>query len=183
MNTVEPETRKPSAAEIRGQLSHPIIDSDAHWLEFGPMVQRRMYEIGGEKALEGFTGTQEIVPLQEMGPTGRAHMGYGHPGFWMLPMKNTRDRATAMMPKLLSERMDEFGLDFCVMYPTGGFATMMQADDEVRRAASRAFNIFSAEFFADYSDVMTPVALIPMHTPDEAIDDFVSVREKLGLKA
>ena len=183
MNTVEPETGKASAAEIRGQLSHPIIDSDAHWLEFGPMVQRRMYEIGGEKALEGFTGTQEIVPLQEMGPTGRAHMGYGHPGFWMLPMKNTRDRATAMMPKLLSERMNEFGLDFCVMYPTGGFATMMQADDEVRRAASRAFNIFSAEFFADYSDVMTPVALIPMHTPDEAIDEIVYIREKLGLKA
>ena len=81
MNAVELEAGKASAAEIRGQLSHPIIDSDAHWLEFGPMVQRRMYEIGGEKALAGFTGTQEIVPLQEMGPTGRAHMGYGHQGF------------------------------------------------------------------------------------------------------
>ena len=101
----------------------------------------------------------------------------------MLPTKNTRDRATAMMPALLAERMGELGLDFCVMYPTGGFATAMQNDDEVRRAACRAFNIFSAEYFADYSDQMTPAAVIPMHTPDEAIEEIAYVRESLELKA
>ena len=183
MNTTETKQEKMSAAEIRGGLTHPIIDSDAHWLEFGPLIQERMYEIGGEKALAGFTGTQEIVPIQELGPDGRAHMGYGHPGFWMLPMKNTRDRATAMMPALLADRMGEFGLDYCVMYPTGGFATAMQNDDDVRKAACRAFNIFSAEYFADYSDLMTPVAVIPMHTPDEAIEEIIYIRESLELKA
>ena len=64
MSTTETETTRASAAEIRDGLTHPIIDSDAHWLEFGPLVQERMYEIGGEKALAGFTGTQEIVPIQ-----------------------------------------------------------------------------------------------------------------------
>ena len=66
MNTTETKQEKMSAAEIRGGLTHPIIDSDAHWLEFGPLIQERMYEIGGEKALAGFTVTQEIVPIQEL---------------------------------------------------------------------------------------------------------------------
>ena len=172
-----------TAAEIHKQLNHPIIDSDAHWLEFGPYVRQRLLEIGGEKAAAGFTGSEEIVPIQEMGPEGRAHLGIGHPGFWMLPMKNTRDRATAVMPSLLADRMGELGLDYCVMYPTGGFAPAAHSDTEIRRAGVRAFNIFSAEYFAEHSDVMTPVAIIPMHDPDEAISEITYVRETLGLKA
>lgn len=172
-----------TAAQIHAQLGHPIIDSDAHWLEFGPYVSERLREIGGDTAAAAFTGIAEIVPVQEMGPDERARMGYGHPGFWMLPMKNTRDRATAMMPGLLAERMDELGLDFCVMYPTGGTAAAANPDEEIRRAGARAFNIFSAEYFADHSDVMTPVAMIPMNTPDEAIEEISYVRTELGLKA
>ncbi len=30
------------------------------------------------------------------------------------------DRATAMMPKLLYDRLDELGLDFVIVYPTAG---------------------------------------------------------------
>jgi predicted TIM-barrel fold metal-dependent hydrolase len=172
-----------TAADISAQIEHPIIDSDAHWLEFGPYVQERLLAIGGDKALAGFTGIQEVATIQEMGPDQRAHMGYGHPGFWMLPMKNTRDRATVMMPALLAERMEEFGLDYCVMYPTGGFSTAAGEDTEIRLAAARAFNIFSAEFFSDHSELMTPVAVIPMHTPDEAIEEIIYIRTQLGLKA
>ena len=47
----------------------------------------------------------------------------------------------------------------------------------------RAFNIFSAEWFADYSDRLTPVAVIPMKTPDEAIEELEYVKTQLGLKA
>ena len=43
-----------SAAEVRSQLGHPVIDADGHWLEFGPVVRERIREIGGDKALEGF---------------------------------------------------------------------------------------------------------------------------------
>lgn len=172
-----------TAAEINAQLTHPIIDSDAHWLEFGPYVKQRLTEIGGEKAAAAFTGLQEIVSIQSMGPDERARLGLGHPGFWMLPMKNTRDRATALMPSLLAERMEELGLDFCVMYPTGGSSTAANSDAEVRQAGARAFNIFSAEYFADHADVMTPVAVIPMHTPDEAIEEIIYIRTQLGLKA
>ena len=171
------------ARQIRAQLTHPVIDSDAHWLEFGPLVIERMRQIGGDVAAAGFTGTQEIVPVQAMGPGERARRGLGHPGFWMLPMKNTRDRATAMLPALLAERMEELGLDFCVLYPTGGTAVARHPDPEVRRAGCRAFNTFTAEYFADHERLMTPVAVIPMCTPDEAIAELTHVRRTLGLKA
>ena len=36
----------------------------------------------------------------------------GQQGFWGFPTKNTRDRATAFMPQLLYERMEELGFDF-----------------------------------------------------------------------
>ena len=40
----------------------------------------------------------------------RQHMR--RPSWWTYPTKNTLDRATAMMPALLRERMDDFGIDF-----------------------------------------------------------------------
>ena len=36
------------------------------------------------------------------------------------PTKNTLDRATAMLPRLMYERLDDLGLDFAVVYPTAG---------------------------------------------------------------
>ena len=36
------------------------------------------------------------------------------PVWWGLPAKNTLDHATSMLPKLLYERLDDFGFDFVV---------------------------------------------------------------------
>ena len=81
------------------------------------------------------------------------------PAWWGVPTKNTRDRATAMLPKLLYERMDELGIDFGVIYPTGGalFAPFLR-DDEIRRAACRAFNMYTADQFKGLEDRLTPAA-------------------------
>ena len=171
-----------NSQEIRSKLPHPVIDSDAHWLGFGPMLKERIEKIGGPKVAELFNGFQELLggPLA-MTPDERRYKRVAHPGFWQVPMKNTRDRATAMMPRLLYERMDELGLDFCVMYPTG--AASHTDDDELRLAAARAFNIFCADYFADYSDRLTAVASIPMKTPDEAIAELEYATGELGMKA
>jgi hypothetical protein len=37
--------------------------------------------------------------------------------------------------------------------------------DKPRRAAARAYNIFTAEYFRPFAARMTPAAIIPMHTP------------------
>ena len=172
-----------NAASLRARLGHPVIDADGHWLEFGPLVRERLRQIGGDRAAEGFAMFPTLIGRQlSMSVEQRRHRRVGQQAFWALPTRNTRDRATAMMPSLLNERMEELGLDFTVLYPTAGLGVAMHADAETRRATCRAFNIFSAEYFGDFARRMTPAAVIPMHTPDEAIEELEFVKKQLGLK-
>ena len=53
-----------------------------------------------------------------MTPDERRDKGIPQEGFWVIPARNTRDRATALLPRLLYERLDEFGIDFTVLYPS-----------------------------------------------------------------
>jgi predicted TIM-barrel fold metal-dependent hydrolase len=95
------------------------------------------------------------------------------PAWWTFPTKNTLDRATAMLPKLLYERLPDMGLDYSVLFPTS-IMTMVpfMRDEELRRGGTRALNTYAAELFGDYADRMTPVTGIPIHTPQEAIEEF-----------
>src|SRR5436190_22692313 len=87
-----------------------------------------------------------------------------------------------MMPRLLYERLPEIGSDFAVIYPTAGLRVPRIGDDATRRAVIRAHNIVTAEYFRDLSDRMTPAAIIPMHTPEEAIAELEYVTRELGAK-
>jgi predicted TIM-barrel fold metal-dependent hydrolase len=46
----------------------------------------------------------------------------------------------------------------------------------------RAYNIVSADYFKGLGDRLTPAAIIPMHTPDEAIAELEFVTKQLGSK-
>jgi hypothetical protein len=46
----------------------------------------------------------------------------------------------------------------------------------------RGYNIVSADFFAKLSDRLTPAAVIPMHTPEEAIAELEFCTKQLGTK-
>jgi len=50
--------------------------------------------------------------------------------------------SAALLPRLLYERLDEFGFDFTVLYPTAGLAVGYIPEDEIRRASCRAFNMY-----------------------------------------
>src|SRR5581483_4797519 len=102
-----------TAAAIRARLRHPIIDADGHWLEFGPLVCEQLKKIGGECAVEGFSlFRSQVVKELSMSVAERRAQRIAQQAFWALPTKNTRDRATAMMPRLLYERLEELGIDF-----------------------------------------------------------------------
>jgi hypothetical protein len=75
------------------------------------------------------------------------------------------------------------GLDFTVLYPSVGLGMSSNADAELRRAMSRSFNQMNAATYREFSDRMTPVALIPMHSPAEAIEELEYVVRTLGMKA
>src|SRR5213082_4074550 len=87
-----------------------------------------------------------------------------------------------MMPKMLYDRLDELGIDFGIVYPTAGLGIPRIADDETRRAVIHGFNIVTADYFAKLSDRLTPAAVIPMHTPEEAIAELEFVTKQLGSK-
>ena len=103
--------------------------------------------------------------------------------WWAYPSRNTRDRATGMLPQLLYERLDEFGLDFAVLYPTLGLTAMGIEETDLRIASVRAFNRCAADLFAPYADRLTPVAMIPMFSPGEALDELEYCKNELGMKA
>lgn len=170
-------------AAIRARLSHPVIDADGHWLEFGPVICDYLERVGGRGLAEAFRSRDEKV-VRDLRLTLEERRDLRRPqqAWWAFPTRNTLDRATAMVPRLLYERLDELGLDFCVLYPTTGLAVPFIGNDELRRASCRAFNMYVAEQFREYADRMTPVAVIPMTTPQEAVEELEHVSTTLGLK-
>ena len=171
------------AQKIRASLRHPVVDADGHWLEFGPVILDQLRKIGGDVAVSGFVSFNKgVAKALSATPEQRKAMRRAQEAFWAVPTRNTLDRATELLPKLLYERLDEFGIDFTVLYPTSALGVPFHPDTETRRATCRAFNTFIADYFGEFSDRMTPAAVIPMHTPEEAIDELEHVVNELGLK-
>jgi hypothetical protein len=173
-----------SPAEIRKNLKHPVIDGDGHWVEYDPVFAERMRKVGGDLAADGFLKTMDTTRQSlQMTVAERKRRRIAQPAFWSRQAENTLDRATAMMPRLLYDRLEEFGTDFAIVYPTAGLRLPRINDDATRKAVIRAYNIVSAEYFRDLSDRMTPAAIIPMHTPEEAIAELEFTTKQLGAKA
>lgn len=181
----ETDTRRSRSAAVRARLNHPIIDADGHTAEFEPALFDYLRAVGGSKAVERFK-TAPDVPFSfqwyRLSPEERRARRAFRPHWWVHPTKNTLDRATSSLPKLLHERLDEMGLDFSIIYPSIGMAALHNGDEELRRVACRALNTFHADIFRDYADRMTPVAVIPMHTPQEAIEELEHAVKVLGMK-
>ena len=172
-----------TAADIRSHLDHPVIDGDGHWVEFDPVFSERMRKVCGDKAGDGFNAAMKTtVDSLSMTIAERKRRRVAQPGFWSRQAENTLDRATAMMPRLLYERLDEFGTDFAIIYPTAGLRVPRISDDTTRRAVVRAHNVVTADYFRSLSDRMTPAAIIPMHSPEEAIEELEFVTRELGSK-
>ncbi len=167
------------AERIRASLNHPVIDSDGHIMESQPAAMTYLAEIAGKSAVDRYHAWQSrLAPTREQQLDERLM----RLPFWNFPSKNTLDRATVTLPALLNERMAELGFDFTVLYPTMGLLANTVDDDEVRPAACRAFNRYNAEILAEFSNRMTPAAVIPMHTPAEAIAELEYSVQELGAK-
>lgn len=179
-----------SAREIRARWGHPIIDADGHLVEYDPLVAQFMRDVAGPRIAEALAkrfvrGGFGPVAWEWYGlsPEQRASRRVVRPGFWALPAENTLDLATASLPGLLHERLDEFGIDFVVLFPSRGLLMSYIPEEELRRGGSRALNHYYAELYSSYSDRIAPVAVIPMTTPEEAIDELDYAVGTLGFKA
>ena len=179
-------TKKSPSACIRERLDHPIIDSDGHFVEFFPVVADHLKRVGGSDMVERFEHAWNQTPLSRnwygLSWEERRDSRTVRPAFWNVATRNTEDLATSILPDLLHARLDEMGLDFVILYPGLGLICPHFADDEVRQATCRALNEMYAEVYTGFPKRMTPVATIPMHTPDEAIAELEYAVGKLGLK-
>ncbi len=169
---------------IRAQLDHPVIDSDGHLIEFLPLVRDLLVDLAGESLAKSFDAIVESgQTLQGVSDEIRKRHGIIQTPWWGIPTRNTLDRATAMLPRLLYERLDELGLDVAVLYPTYGLIPIHINDAELRQAMAAAFNAYLAEQYAPYADRLIPVACIPTFTPEEAVAELEHAVVDLGLRA
>ena len=176
------------SAEIRSRLPHPVIDTDGHMAEHLPTLAPYLEAEGVSledpalrRMLPAAAGTG--VPWHEQTPAQRAATRTPRGPWWSAPAARTIDLATALFPALLYERLDDIGLDFAVIYPSLGLIFLHAEDEGFRRGACRAINRANAETFAPLADRLTPVAAIPMHTPDEAVAELDYAVGTLGFKA
>jgi predicted TIM-barrel fold metal-dependent hydrolase len=176
---------KSASAKIRERLRHPVIDADGHWIEFEPTLLDYLDGVAGPAMVDRFRRDDYLAGLagwSRMSVEERRARRAIQPPWWGFPARNALDRATAMLPRLLHERMDEIGLDFAIAYPTLALFFAAIRDHELQLAAYRAYNVMAAELFRDVGDRLIPAACIPMHTPGEAIEEL-EFATRLGLRA
>jgi predicted TIM-barrel fold metal-dependent hydrolase len=171
------------ARTLRARLSHPIVDADGHWLEYMPVMREEFRRIGGEAAVEALaTASQRVPNALSMSLDERRRRRVGQEAFWSTPSENVLDRATAMLPRLMYERLDDLGIDLSVIYPTAGLSFHRMQDTRLRRAICRAYNVFTADQFREFSDRILPAAIIPMYTPEEALEELDVAVNQLGYR-
>lgn len=174
-----------SSARIRDRLGHPVIDSDGHMIEVLPVMFEYLKQVGGPdmatRTWKAFQGGS-VGSWYTLSEAERRHHRVLRPAFWAAPAEATLDRATAMLPKLMHERLPDMGIDYAVVYPTIGFLLPDIADADIRRAACRAHNLMVADIYRGVEDRLTPAAVIPCFTPDEAVAELEFAIRELGLK-
>ncbi len=174
----------PTAAEVRAGLDHPVIDADGHGIEYLPWFRDLLRDEGGGAAVDAWNVVENSAAFtRALDDDAKRALGLFRVSWWGLPTENTVDRASAMLPALLHERLDELGIDVAVCYPTYGLTVMGLDDPQVRVAAARAFNSYYAQAYAGQRDRLEPVAIVPTFSPDEAIDVLEHAVETLGLRA
>jgi predicted TIM-barrel fold metal-dependent hydrolase len=181
-------TPSATTAEIKARLDHPVIDSDGHLVEFRPVAMEYIVKAGGSDMRKRFVEEQRATFLSRdwygLSEAERMARWTHRPAFWGEPLRNRGlDLATAMFPDLLYDRLDQIGIDFAVLYPTIGINPQGYADEDTRRACCRGLNDYYADHWMGHPDRMTPVAIIPMVTPQEAIEELDYAVGRRGFKA
>jgi predicted TIM-barrel fold metal-dependent hydrolase len=183
------KSRKRSRSAILAEsFDHPIIDVDLHTIEFTPLLEDYIDKYGSpalvdefRKAIRrgfGYLGNE----WYDLGVEERRAQRVARPPWWALPTKNTLDLATVSLPRLLHERLGEQGTDYAVAYPNVSTLATHVGREDLRRALVRAVNAYHADAFRPYADRITPVAAIPLHTPQEGVEELAFAVEELGLK-
>lgn len=182
----------PSAA-IRSRLDYPVIDTDVHTNDYAPAVEDYVASHGGAHLVDELRkASAERIDRGSYGngknwyeqtPEERQYYRTIRAPWWARVTKNTLDVATYHLPELFYERQAEQGSDFSVLFPNNVLAPLGVKDKDSRTALQRAINHYHADLWRPYRDRVTPVAGIPLNTPEEGIAELEFAVKTLGLKA
>jgi predicted TIM-barrel fold metal-dependent hydrolase len=182
-------TTETRSAQVRRAVDHPILDGDGHFVEIWPLAHAEIVDSIEEEAgrelrdrflaghAQPFDTTSALRTI-----AGDADRWQSMPSWWGWPTGSTLDRATSHLPKLLHERLDEFGIDVTILYPSMSLSFLDLEDAELAAVVCRSVNRMHARLFEPYRDRMIVGALIPMNTPEAAVSVLEHACE-LGLRA
>ena len=171
------------AARIHDQLSHPVLDGDGHWVESIPVIVDYVRQLAGGDLAEQYQRSQAGQGAWYAASWEERRQRRLSRGNWWITTADTLDFASAMLPGLLVERMGELGIDYGVVYPTRCLGGNNIAQDDLRQAVCRAYNTMVSDVFREHARHLTPAALIPCYSPDEAIAELEFSIKELRLKA
>ncbi len=174
-----------TGADLRRRLDHPVVDADGHMIEVLEATHPYLRESLGPVLFQRWLDRGSLASVSQRPRTTLERRRTRTPqGSWWggPPSSNALDRATATLPALLYERMDDLGIDFAVLYPTNTLLTCAEEDAALRQGLCAGFNSYYADVYLPFADRMTAVGMIPMHTPEEAVAELRHCHE-LGLKA
>ncbi|SMC22591.1 Amidohydrolase [Andreprevotia lacus DSM 23236] len=185
-----PHNRVSRSADIKSGLDFPVIDTDVHTNDYTPAIEDYVAHYGGSKLVDEFRRANaersrsdgEGHDWYQQTPEQRQHHRSRRNPWWARVTANTLDVATYHLPELLYERQDEQGSDYSILFPNNVLSPLAAKDDEARRVLQRAVNHYHADLYRKYSDRLTPVAGIPLHTPQEGIEELEFAVNTLGLK-
>ncbi len=179
------------AAKVRSEVSHPIIDADGHLVELGPVLDDELLsyleEAGGRKLRDRYLAGavkpfDTSTALADRGHPAVREKWLAMPSWWGWQTRNVLDRATAHLPRLLYERLDEMGIDFTLLYPSAVLALLDLDDVELGAALARGANRWLANIFRPYRDRIAVGGIVPMSTPRTAIAEMEYAVTELGMK-
>jgi predicted TIM-barrel fold metal-dependent hydrolase len=184
-------TTSTAAARVREVVGHPIIDADGHFVEVGPLFHDEIVsfveDAGGAALRERFLTSARSFDtsssLADRSDPAVRDRWQAMPSWWGWQTADVRDRATAHLPALLYERLDEIGIDFTILYPSMALGYFEVTDEELSSVLCRAVNTVQARWFEPYRDRITVGALIPMNTPRQAIAEAEYAVRELGAKS
>ena len=172
-----------TSKSIREAVRHPVIDADGHWTELFPVFYEYVDDVAGPAMVDRFRTRygHRFHGWYEATPAERQRKRMRRPAFWGTPT-NTADRSAAILPGYFYERLDDYGIDLALVFPSIGLTLGRDlSDPELASAVIRAYNVMAAETFAPFSDRMIPAGVLSLAEPADAIEQMEHAHS-LGLK-
>ncbi len=173
---------------VKATLDYPVIDTDVHVNDYTPALEEYVQQYGGGELVDAlrkvlgsrFNTRSNGKDWYQQTEAERRYYRTLRSPWWARVTRNTLDLATYSLPALLAERLAEQGADYSVLFPNDVLAPL--GAGKHRQALHRAINHYHADQYRKYSDRLTPVAGIPLHTPEEGIEELEFAVKTLRLK-